>query len=337
MLDYCGVIRDYNEKAKIIFNLNGNSKKNNYFNFKLVEFPRLVDLIKESMKSNKIIKECLSIPNGTTVLEGDVCITPIFSKFKILQSYLVEFQDYNNSIVSSKLIIWSKAAQRMVHDIKYPLSVAAVKLDTLKTRIEALPIRQDDKINDDFEVIKSEIKRVNSIARSFLKFSELEKPNFQTVSVRDIIKNCLKRYEGFINEKLKIQYAIDDDVETIWADEQQIELALHNLVENSIDAINGEGFIKISASLAQYLDDALVESVEFEIADTGPGIDEKIREHIFQPYISTKTDGTGVGLAIVKKIIEDHESKIDFFSKPGFGTVVRFAIKAPAKLRIEKS
>ena len=332
MLDYYGVIRNYNEKAKTVFNLNGNSGEKNNFNIKLVKFPRLVDLIDASMKTNSVVKEYLSIHHGNRLLEGDICITPIFSKFKMLRSYLVEFQDYNNSIVSSKLLIWSKAAQRMVHDIKYPLSVAAVKLDTLKTRIEALPIRDDDKINDDFEVIKSEIKRVNSIAKSFLKFSELEKPNFQAVNVSDIIKNCLKRYEGFINEKLKIQIAIDDDVESIWADEQQIELALHNLVENSIDALNGIGLIKISASLAQYLDDALLKSVEFEVADTGPGIDEKIRENIFQPYTTTKTDGTGIGLAIVRKIIEDHGSKIDFYSKPGFGTAVRFAIKVPAKV-----
>jgi nitrogen fixation/metabolism regulation signal transduction histidine kinase len=332
MLDNFGVIKNYNEKARTIFNLNENSKKNSYFDIILMKYPVLVELIKKSMKSNQIVKESVSIPNGNTVLEGDVSVTPILSRFKIFRSYLVEFQDYHNSIVSSKLNIWSKAAQRMVHDIKYPLSVAAVKLDTLKTRIKALPIRDDDKINDDFEVIKSEIKRVNSIAKSFLKFSELEKPNFQAASVSDIIKNCLKRYEGFINEKLKIQTAIDKDVETIWADEQQIELALHNLVENSIDALNGEGFIKISATLAQYLDDGLAERVEFEVADTGSGIDETIRESIFQPHTSTKTDGTGIGLAIVKKIIEDHGSKIDFYSKPGFGTVLRFAIKVPTKI-----
>lgn len=332
MLDYFGVIKDCNEKAKNIFNLNQNSIRNNYFDIKLLEFPRLVELIKESMGSNRVVSEWLSIPNGNSVLEGEVCITPIFSRFKILQSYLVEFQDNNDSIVSNKLVIWSKAAQRMVHDIKYPLSVAAVKLDTLKTRIKALPIGDNDNINDDFEVIKSEIKRVNSIAKSFLKFSELEKPNFQAASVKDIIMNCLKRYEGFINEKLQIQIAIDEDVESIWADEQQIELALHTLVENSIDAVNGNGFVKISASLAQYLDDSLTERVEIEVADTGPGIDEKIRENIFQPHTTTKADGTGIGLAIAKKIIEDHGSKIDFYSKPGFGTVVRFDVKVPQKL-----
>lgn len=332
MLDNFGVIKNYNEKARTIFNLNENSKTNTYFDIILLKFPRLVELIKESMKSNKVVKESLSFPNGNSVFEGDICITPISSKLKIFHSYLVEFNDYNNSIVSNKLIIWSKAAQRMVHDIKYPLSVAAVKLDTLKTRIKALPISDNDNINNDFEVINSEIKRVNSIAKSFLKFSELEKPNFQSVSVNDIIKNCVKRYEGFINEKLKIQTAIDKDVATIWADEPQIELALHNLVENSIDALNGEGCIMISVTLAQYLDDGLTERVEFEVADTGPGIDEKIRKSIFQPHTSTKTDGTGIGLAIVNKIIEDHESKINFYSKQGFGTVVRFAIKVPLKI-----
>jgi nitrogen-specific signal transduction histidine kinase len=332
MLDNFGVLKNYNEKARIIFNLNGNSKNNNYYNIILMKYPVLVELIKKSMKSNKIVKESLSIPNGNTVLEGDVSVTPILSRFKIFRSYLVEFQDYHNSIVSTKLVIWSKAAQRMVHDIKYPLSVAAVKLDTLKTRIKSLPISDNDNINNDFEVINSEIKRVNSIAKSFLKFSELEKPNFQAVYVNDIIKNCLKRYEGFINENLKIETAIDEDVESIWADEQQIELALHNLVENSIDAVNGNGQITLSASLAQYLDDTLEDRVEIEIADTGPGIDEKIRESIFQPHISTKTDGTGIGLAIVNKIIEDHGSKIGFYSKQGFGTVVRFAIKVPPKI-----
>lgn len=329
MLDDFGVIRNYNENAKKLFDLEGNSKRKKYFESKLNEVPELLELINKSMKNGKRFNRWLSISTRNGTIEANVSIAPILSKFKYFRSYLIELQAGNNSVISGKLAIWSKAAQRMVHDIKYPLSVAAVKLDTLKTRIESLDIKSGDTINNDFEVIKGEIKRVNSIAKSFLKFSELEKPNFQVTSIKEIIKNCIKRYEGYVNNKLKIEVSVDEDVDSVWADEQQIELVLHNLVENSLDAVNGNGYIKISATLAQYLDNSLEDKVEIEVADTGPGIDEKIREHIFQPYTTTKPDGTGIGLAIAKKIIEDHGSDIDFYTKPGFGTVVRFAVKVP--------
>ena len=269
------------------------------------------------------------MPTENTLIEGEAHISPIATKFIFLSNYLVEFRDLNESVVTKKLTIWSKAAQKMIHDIKYPLSVVAVKLDTFKMKLSKLTGTENAEIQKDIDVINNEIKRVNVITKSFLKFSDLEKPNFQAVNVKRIVNSCVKRYDGFINENLKIKIYVDNDVEDIWADEQQIELLFHNLLENSIDALKGEGLITISATLAQYLDNGLSRMVEFEIADTGPGIDQEIRERIFQPYITTKTDGTGVGLSIAKKIIEDHQGQIGFYSKENFGTVVRFSIKVP--------
>ena len=103
-------------------------------------------------------------------------------------------------------------------------------------------------------------------------------------------------------------------------------MALHIVIENSIDALKGKGLIKISVNMAQYLNNVYQDFVEIEIADSGTGIDAKIKDKIFEPYFTTKKDGTGMGLAIARKIIEDHNGEISIYSKDGFGTVVRFLV-----------
>jgi signal transduction histidine kinase len=175
-------------------------------------------------------------------------------------------------------------------------------------------------------MMRTELENIQIMTRNFLKFSNLDKPHFQAFNIRNTIEDVLVKYKPYLNTDLDIQLSFDNDIKPVWADPQQIEIVLKILVENALAALQGRGLISISVVLAQYLDRSFSEYLEIEVADTGPGIKENDKNRIFEPYFTTKPEGTGMGLTIAKKIIEDHDGIIEVHSKPNFGAVFRFSL-----------
>jgi two-component system nitrogen regulation sensor histidine kinase NtrY len=177
-------------------------------------------------------------------------------------------------------------------------------------------------------MMHEELEHIQLMTKNFLKFSNLEKPHFQVYDIRRIINDAVDKYKIYFTPDITCQVTVDDDVKPVWADPMQIEMVLHILLENALAAIKRKGLISINASLAQYLEHSFSEYIEIEVADNGPGITEAEKEKIFEPYYSTKQEGTGMGLAIARKIIEDHKGEIEIHSKPDFGAVFSFSIPA---------
>ncbi|HEX9726864.1 MAG TPA: ATP-binding protein, partial [Vicinamibacteria bacterium] len=119
---------------------------------------------------------------------------------------------------------------------------------------------------------------------------------------------------------------IADGLPTIRLDRRLIQRTLINLVENSLNAINGSGRVTVRARPDASRDG---DGVELEISDTGMGIDPAVRHRIFEPYFSTRASGTGLGLAIVRKAVEEHGGSISVESERGKGTTVR--VRLPLK------
>jgi signal transduction histidine kinase len=193
-------------------------------------------------------------------------------------------------------------------------------------RLSKIELPEGERLNltDDIKMMQNELENIQTMTRNFLKFSNLDHPHFQAFNIEDVIQPTLKKYQPYLHADLNIQVSLDDDLKPVWADPQQIEMVFHILLENALAAVQDKGAISISVALAQFLDTSFTEFLEIEVADTGPGINEQDMARIFEPYFSTKSTGTGMGLAIAKKIIEDHGCSIEAYSKAGFGAVFRF-------------
>jgi signal transduction histidine kinase len=176
------------------------------------------------------------------------------------------------------------------------------------------------------KMMRTELDNIQAMTKNFLKFSNLDKPHFQAFNIKTVIDEAKNKFLAYFSEDFKIEIIIDKDVKPVWADPQQIEMVFTILIENSLAAMSGEGLISIDVSPVQYLENIYSESIEIEVADTGPGIKEEDRRRIFEPYYSTKSEGTGMGLAIAKKIIEDNSGTIEVYSKPNFGAVFRISL-----------
>jgi signal transduction histidine kinase len=175
-------------------------------------------------------------------------------------------------------------------------------------------------------MMRTELDNIQVMTKNFLKFSNLDKPHFQAFNIQTVIEEAKNKFQAYITEDLVIEVIIDKDVKPIWADPQQIEMVFTILIENALSAVQGKGLINIDVSSVQYLEKTFSESLEIEVADTGQGIKEEDKKKIFEPYYSTKSEGTGMGLAIAKKIIEDNGGFIEVHSKPNFGAVFRFSL-----------
>lgn len=159
-----------------------------------------------------------------------------------------------------------------------------------------------------------------------MRFTNLEQPNIQKISLTNLIDNSLSHFSNLFKEELTYKIEIDKEYESILGDPYQLEMAFQILIENSIEAMKGNGNILISSTLAQSLGNSYKDFIEIEFADSGPGIPLENIDKIFEPYFTTKSEGTGMGLAIAQKIVNDHGGEINIESRLDFATVFRISL-----------
>jgi len=265
-------------------------------------------------------------------LRGRIKGLPIRGKTGISMGYLIEYVDRESPEVVERWRIWSSTMKKLAHDIKTPLSTILLNIQTIQYKIKELVPQAYAALEQDLNLIRSEVQRVREITKNFLKFSNIETPNFQRISLRYVLNKTLRHFQKYTEGDLEIRLELDEDVDVIWADPQQLEMVFQILIENAIDAIKGQGIILISAVRAQYPEENFAEYVEIDIADSGSGIPEDIRNKIFEPYFTTKKEGTGLGLAIARKIVEDHGGKIIVTTREGFPTVIKIVLPLQEEL-----
>ena len=328
IVNHQGLIVYSNERFIQILNLHHPLTKGKEFVSVLNQYPQIAEIIKESSKNNKAINQKVILGDEESRFESEVLVQPYKYSLKRGFNYLVILKYANTSSQSDKIHTWSRAVQKMAHDIKTPLSTVSLNLKVLQTRLEKMHLseKENQELSDDIQMMRTELNNIQSMTKNFLKFSNLDKPHSQAFNISKIIEDARNKFQPYINAELDIQISIDNDVKPVWADPQQIEMVFTILLENSLAAMQGKGLININISTVQYLENIFSESLEIEVADTGPGINEEDRARIFEPYFSTKSEGTGMGLAIAKKIIEDNGGFIEVHSKPNFGAVFRFSL-----------
>lgn len=207
-------------------------------------------------------------------------------------------------------------ASGMAHEIRNPLNFINLTIDHL--RIECEPGDSGGKAEFEELVsnIKAEISRLNRLLGNFLDYGKPIKLNLQTVFLEDIIKEAISIADCNIREqKIELNTDFSKNMPLLNLDKEQIKACILNVVLNAIQAMPSGGRLFISASVSGGF-------VSLRIKDTGEGIREEDIDKVFNPYFTTKTAGIGLGLAITKRIIEEHKGRIDIESSYGNGAIV---------------
>jgi signal transduction histidine kinase len=172
----------------------------------------------------------------------------------------------------------------------------------------------------------NEIERCGDMVKNLLVFSKQTKLNIQEANINNIINNSLQLVDNKIKlQNISVMLNLQEDIPLIYCDIKQIQQTLIALIINSLEAMAGEGTLRIETRV---LEDR---QVEILIADTGQGISEKNLKKIFDPFFTTKesSKSTGLGLFVAYGIIKEHKGTIKVESKVGKGTT--FHIKLPTK------
>jgi PAS domain S-box-containing protein len=231
---------------------------------------------------------------------------------------------------SDRLAALGELAAGLAHEIKNPLT-------SLLTFSRHLPRRFDDEqFRAKFQsVVPRELERINGIVEGLLELARPARINFAAVRLPALLERAAELYAHEMESRgvqVKRDYA--RDLPVVWVDAEAVYQALVNLVRNALDAMPSGGELTLRAG---WSDDhhvvrpgrrgpAVARRVGVEIEDTGIGVPAADADRVFNPFFSTKTGGTGLGLALTHKIIEDHGGSIDFRSAAGHGTVFRIVL-----------
>ncbi|MBF0525448.1 MAG: MCP four helix bundle domain-containing protein [Deltaproteobacteria bacterium] len=237
------------------------------------------------------------------------------------QSQLEESREH--LIQSEKMALVGKLAAGVAHSIRNPLTSVKMRLFSLE---RSLSLNRTQK--EDLEVISEEIRHIDTIVGTFLEFSRPPKLKFQLISPSDVVDNALHllkyRLESY---GVKVWVVREERLPGVMADPEQLKEVLVNLLLNACDAMGDGGAIQISEEMGRTK--TLGEAVIVRVRDDGPGIPESVLDKIFQPFFSTKDEGSGLGLSIAKRIIEEHGGRIQVQSGEDQGTT--FTIALPFK------
>jgi len=219
----------------------------------------------------------------------------------------------------SRLVYLGEIAGSLAHEIRNPLNTINMNIQLLDEQLADSDERTSSKIRR----VRNEIIRLDGILTSFLRFARPPKLSIRKVNLSELLTKIMDFFSPEVEGAgIHLQIDLAEDLPTIHGDPEQLRQLFLNLLLNARDATEKDGSMKITAWKTP-------RRVHIAVSDTGCGIEKKELGKIFEPYVTSKENGTGVGLAIVRRIVMDHAGSIRVESEVGKGTT--FTVSLPRK------
>ena len=212
---------------------------------------------------------------------------------------------------------WEEMARQVAHEIKNPLTPMRLTVQSYQNTNSLESKEEKDKLNDFCDTLIEQIDTMSTVATSFSDFATLPKTQLEKSDIVDTTKKVIE-----IFEQNNISFTTSKESIVIKLDKEQWIRVMTNLIKNSIQSIPSDREPNINIEITDSKN-----SVKVLVSDNGLGVLEENKEKIFEPKFTTKTDGMGLGLGIVKNIINSHRGKISYKSKRKKGT--KFTISLP--------
>jgi nitrogen fixation/metabolism regulation signal transduction histidine kinase len=241
----------------------------------------------------------------------------------------VELKDQRARIVKAeKDAAWREMARQVAHDLKNPLTPIQLSLDLLeRARRENAP-GSEEILERTMDLVRRQVENLRQIAADFHEFTGGRKSRPEQVHVRELLQEVLHLHDAWAVQ-LGVELQLEGEGGVVLADLGKLRRVFVNLVSNGLQAMPDGGRLEVETV-------AEGEWLRTSIRDTGVGLDEDVREHLFEPYLTTKSEGTGLGLAISKRVIEELDGSIDLRAVPeseGGGTLA--VVRLPLHGRVD--
>jgi signal transduction histidine kinase len=219
----------------------------------------------------------------------------------------------------SKKVAWAEMARKVAHEIKNPLTPIQLSAEHLLSVYKDKKGDFDETLLESTSYIIKEVENLRKIAKEFLEISKETALQKEAFDIKEIVRETIAPYKKILAERIILKETYEGEDFIYIGDKTKINIALRNVFTNAVEAIEGRGKIEVKVCSEKG-------ALTIEINDTGVGIDQRTLDRIFEPYYSTKEVGTGLGLTIAKKIIEDHEGKITASSQKNVGTKITISL-----------
>ena len=227
-------------------------------------------------------------------------------------------------LAAERLAAWGDVARYVTHEIKNPLFPIRLSIENLQRAYQGRG-NQSTAFDEIFvqctDIVIEEVERLQRLVDEFHRFARMPHAERKLSDLNQVVQNVVNLYAESV-ENIQIKGSLALDLPPLSLDSEQITQALENLIQNAIEAIPDGGTLNISTQLVNE------EKIRIKIQDTGIGMSPETLAQIFAPYYTTKDTGTGLGMAIVQRIINDHDGEIFVESKEGIGTTVSIELQA---------
>ncbi|MBI9053535.1 MAG: ATP-binding protein [Bacteroidales bacterium] len=308
--DKKGIIKLCNKAFKDLFSIDSirNISDLNMYN---ANFENLLQDIKPSEQN------LIKIQINNRIYQLTIHATQFILKEEKLK--LVSIQDIKNELDEKELESWQKLVQILRHEIMNSIGPISSTIDTLNEiitnpeneetrKLQELNNEMIDDIASGLKIIKDRNLGIQVFIDKFRSLSRLPKPEFALVNVKTLFSNLELLWEKESKKKnINLESTIKDNIKTVYADKNQLEQVIINLIKNSIEAIGDKsnGSIEISVfNLAN-------QKIAIQVTDNGKGINLDDVDNIFLPFYTTKLNGSGIGLSLAKQIIRLHGGTIN--------------------------
>ena len=225
------------------------------------------------------------------------------------------------TIESERLNALTLLAAGVAHEIRNPLNSLNIHLQLIEREARKFDGAERAELQESVEVARAEVNRLDSIITQFLRAIRPTRPQLRPDSVNSIVEEAVRFFALEIKDRdIVVEQELRSDLPLIDIDHDQMKQAFYNVIKNSFEAMKARGILRIRTDK----DDS---HVIVKFTDTGGGISAENLSRVFEPYFTTKTSGTGLGLLIVRRIVREHGGELSIESSEGKGLTL--AIRLP--------
>jgi signal transduction histidine kinase len=223
----------------------------------------------------------------------------------------------------SKKVAWTEMARKVAHEIKNPLTPIQLSAEHVLKVAEDNRSDLDQALRESMSYIISEVEHLRRTAQEFMEIARDTTVRKEPVDLRRILEEVLEPYRRLLADRIRFTVVAEGTDFLARGDKDKLKTAFRNVVANAVEAISQRGAMTVTIGRRGQV-------FTVAVSDSGPGMSRETAERIFDLYFSTKDGGTGLGLPITKKIVEEHGGAIRVGTEPGRGTTITIELPAGA-------
>ncbi|CAM4213132.1 ATP-binding protein [Comamonas aquatilis] len=237
---------------------------------------------------------------------------------------LLVFDDISEIVSAQRAQAWGEVARRVAHEIKNPLTPIQLSAERMAMKLtDKLQPTEQALLAKSVKTIVDQVAAMKRLVDEFREYARLPAANLQALDLNTLVTEVLQLY-GEENATVRVDAMLDEQCPPIHGDSQQLRQVIHNLLQNAQDATMQKAQETGQTPGPVTIETRWIDStqrVRLSISDSGTGFAANILQRAFEPYVTTKSRGTGLGLAVVKKIADEHHARVDLGNREEDGIV----------------